>query len=63
MGPYAGGADYNLTLWPHQSRPQHLYHGQPYARVELNPMPESTLYPPSQGLFLKESATSDMTDH
>ncbi len=26
-----------------QSRLQHIYHGQPYARVDLNPMPESTL--------------------
>ncbi len=41
MGPYAG-ADYNLTLCPHQSRLEHIYHGQPYARVDLNPMPEST---------------------
>ncbi len=31
--------DSNLTL----SRLQHIYHGQPYARVYLNPMPESTL--------------------
>jgi hypothetical protein len=30
---------------------QHIYHGQPYARVDLNPMPESTLSP-SQGLDL-----------
>jgi hypothetical protein len=28
---------------------QHIYHGQPHARVDLNPMPESTLSP-SQGL-------------
>jgi hypothetical protein len=28
---------------------QHMYHGQPYARVDLNLMPESTLSP-SQGL-------------
>ena len=38
MGPYAG-VDYKLTLCPLQ----HIYHGQPYARVDLNPMPESTL--------------------
>ncbi len=37
--------DNSLTL----CRPQHMYHGQPYARVNLNPVPESTLYP-SQGL-------------
>ncbi len=48
MGPYVG-ADYNLTFCPLQSRLQHIYHGQPYARVDLNPMPESTLSP-SQGL-------------
>jgi hypothetical protein len=48
MGPYVG-ADNNLTLCPLQSRLQHIYHGQPYARVDLNPMPESTLSP-SQGL-------------
>ena len=44
MGPYAG-ADYKLTL----CSLQHIYHGQPYARVDLNPMPESTVSP-SQGL-------------
>ncbi len=42
MGPYAG-VDYNLTLRPLQSRLQHIYQGKPYARVDLNPMPESTL--------------------
>jgi hypothetical protein len=42
MGPYAG-VEYNLTLCPLQSRLQHIYHGQPYASVYLNPMPESTL--------------------
>ncbi len=44
MGPYAG-VDYNLTIRPLQSRLQHIYHGQPYDRVNLNPMPESTLSP------------------
>jgi hypothetical protein len=46
MGPYAG-VDYscNLTLCPLQSRLQRIYHGQPYARVDLNPMPESSLSP------------------
>jgi hypothetical protein len=34
--PYAG-VDYNLTLWPVQSRLQHIYHGQPYARVDFIP--------------------------
>jgi hypothetical protein len=46
MGPYAG-VDYNLTLCPLQSRLQHIYHGQSYARVDLNPLPESTLAPQS----------------
>jgi hypothetical protein len=48
MRPYAG-VDYNLTLCPVQSRLQHIYHGQPYARVDPNSKPESTLSP-SQGL-------------
>jgi hypothetical protein len=30
-GPF-DRADYNLTLGPLQSRLQHIYHGQPYAR-------------------------------
>jgi hypothetical protein len=51
MGPYAGVDYYNLTLCPLQSRLQHIYHGQPYARVDLNPMPESTLSP-SQGFWI-----------
>jgi hypothetical protein len=46
MGPYAV-ADYNLIL----CRLQYIYHGQPYARVDHNPMPESTLSP-SQGLWI-----------
>ncbi len=58
MGPYAG-VNYNLTLCPPQSRLQHIYHGQPYAgaalnpyaRVDFNPMPETTLSP-SQGLWV-----------
>jgi hypothetical protein len=54
MGPYAG-VDYYLTLCPLQSPLQHIYHRQeqPYARVDLKPMPESNLalfqsrfYPP-----------------
>jgi hypothetical protein len=32
MGPYAG-VDYNLT----HSRLEHIYHGQPYARVDFIP--------------------------
>jgi hypothetical protein len=50
MGPYAG-VDFNLTLYQLLSRLQHIYHGQQYARVDLNPMPESTLSP-SQGLWI-----------
>jgi hypothetical protein len=50
MGPYAR-VEYNLTLCPLQSRLQHIYHGQPYARVDLNPMQESTLFP-SQRLWI-----------
>ncbi len=50
MGPYAG-VDYNLTLCPLQSRLQHIYNGQPYASVDLNSVPESTLSP-SQGLWI-----------
>ncbi len=45
MGPSAR-VDYNLPSCPLQSRLQHIYHGQPYARVDLNPVPESTLSPP-----------------
>ncbi len=44
MGPYAV-VDYNFTL----SRPEHIYHGQLYARFDLNQMPKSTLSS-SQGL-------------
>jgi hypothetical protein len=45
MGSYAG-VDCNLTLCPLQNR---TMHGQPYATIDLNPMPQSTLSP-SQGL-------------
>ncbi len=47
MGPYAG-VDFNLTLCKIQSGLQHIYHGELYARVDLNPMPEST-FSPGQG--------------
>ncbi len=50
-GPYAE-VDYNLTLCPLQSRLQHIYYGQPYARIELSPMPESTTLSPRQGLWI-----------
>jgi hypothetical protein len=33
--PTYAGADFNLTLCPLQSRFQHIYHGQPYARVDF----------------------------
>ncbi len=46
MGLYAG-VDYITS--PYVPSRVHIYHGQPYARVDLNPMPESTLFP-SQGL-------------
>ncbi len=36
MGSYAE-VDYNHTLCPLQSRIQHLYHGQTYARVNFSP--------------------------
>ncbi len=44
MGPYAG-VDYNLTLCRLQNRVEHMDHGQPDARVDLIPMPESSLSP------------------
>jgi hypothetical protein len=34
LEPYTG-VDYNLTLCSLQSRLQHNYHGQPYARVDF----------------------------
>jgi hypothetical protein len=50
-GPYTG-VDYYLTLCPLQSRLQNIYHGQPYAIVDLDPMPESTVSPQSGTLDL-----------
>ncbi len=50
-GTLYAGADYNLPLCPLHSRLQHISHGQPYARVDLNPLTESTLYP-RQGLWI-----------
>ncbi len=49
-GPYAV-VYYSLTLCPLQGQLQHIYHGQPYARVNLNPVLESTLSP-SQGVWI-----------
>jgi hypothetical protein len=51
MGPYAG-VNYNLTVSPLQRRLQHIYYGQPFARVDLSPIYQSRLYPPSQGLWI-----------
>ncbi len=51
IGPYAV-AEYNLTLTRLQSRPQHIYHGQPYARVDFNHMSKSALSS-SQGLRMR----------
>ena len=53
LEPYAG-VDYNLTL----CRLQHIYHGQPYARVDHNPMPELT-YPPVRDLRFGLCSLSD----
>jgi hypothetical protein len=50
MGPYAR-VDYNLPLCPLQSRLQHIYHGQPYARVDLNPIKVD---------FIPQSGTLDL---
>ena len=44
MGPYTR-VDCDLTL----CRLKHMYYGRPYAKVDLDPMPESTLFP-RQGL-------------
>jgi hypothetical protein len=56
------GVDYYFGLGRLQSR---LRHGQPYARVDLNHMPESTLSP-SQGLRIwpqvSHSSTITHTD-
>ena len=39
MGPNYGVVYIYLTLCLLQRRLQHIYHGQPHARVDLNPMP------------------------
>ncbi len=49
--PCQSWPDYNLTLCPLQSRLQHIYYGLPDARVDLNPMPESTFLNPQVGDF------------
>jgi hypothetical protein len=58
MGPYAG-VDYNLALCDSQ----HMYHGQPYAGVDLNPMPKSTLSPSQSGTWIWPPSTgADVTE-
>jgi hypothetical protein len=49
MGPYAR-VDYLLTLCPLQSRLKHIYHGQPYDRINLNPTPPESTLSTNQGL-------------
>ncbi len=56
MGPYAG-VEYNVTLCRLRSRLQHIYRGQPYARVDLNPMPEVDFIPQSGTLDLAYGST------
>ncbi len=53
----------NLTLCPLQSRLQYIYHGQPYAIIDLNPMPESTLSLSSGTLDLASEATVGQPPH
>jgi hypothetical protein len=52
MGPYAEvDYVYNLTVCLSRVDSNNIDHGQPYARVDRNTMPESTLSP-SQGLWI-----------
>jgi hypothetical protein len=51
MGPCAE-VDYNLTLCPLQSLPQHVYQWQPYARTDLNPYARVDFIPQSVTLNL-----------
>jgi hypothetical protein len=63
MGPYAG-FDFNLTLCPLMSRLQHIYHGQPCAKVDLNPMSVSTLSDlVVLGFHLKNNIKKNSTIH
>jgi hypothetical protein len=57
MGPY-NGVDNNLTLCPLQSRHQHIYHGQPYARVDLNSLRRVDLNSQSGTLDLSSEVLS-----
>jgi hypothetical protein len=54
MGLYAG-VDYIAS-------PYHIYHGQPYAGVDLNTMPESTLSR-CQGLRIWPQISSTIEGH
>ncbi len=52
MGLYAG-VDYITSPYVHSRVDSNTFTmGNPYARVDLNPIPESTLSPQSQGLDL-----------
>ncbi len=51
MEPYAV-VDYNLTLCPLHSRLLHIYQGQPYARVDFNPLARAEFIPQSGTLDL-----------
>ncbi len=42
-----------LTFWKYTTGTLHIYHGQPYARVGLNPMPKSTLSPSQRDFGLR----------
>ncbi len=51
--------EFSITL-PLQSRLQHIYHWQRYAKVDLNPMPaESTLSPRDFGFGLRSGLQED----
>ncbi len=57
MRPYAG-VDYKRTLCPLQ----HMYHGQPYARVDLNHMPADSTLSGSWGLGIWPHGTAEPED-
>jgi hypothetical protein len=56
MGPFAG-VDYYLTLCPLQSRLQHIYNGQHYARVDF--IPQSGTLNLATGLMGKLTEDAD----
>jgi hypothetical protein len=54
-----------ITITSHKVHPRvdsntFIYHGQPYARVYLNPMPESTLTLCQSQLYIPQSGTLDL---